>query len=250
MLLLIYLLVFLALAALLWAGTTWFQGYIYSEPAEQLYWRAPAAAAGVTLFLAFWGFLAYRAPGDYPAQFQFEAQGKPQEFAKMKAVYADRTIEVRRAAGQNHYVDSQNQRMPSRPFAVIVAEDGEEARFEADRNEKGHFVTDPIHGLSYRDAKKRVMKETELGSLPTSRKGLLFVNILLYLTHLGVWFLCCWLLLQYQWTHALGIAAVLWLIMTISVAEMLVQRVERAKKERSQVASVAASLREAATGCA
>src|SRR5262249_30731442 len=57
-LLLIYLLVFVALAALLWAGTAWFQGYIYNEPAEDLYWRAPAAAGAVTLFLAFWGFLA------------------------------------------------------------------------------------------------------------------------------------------------------------------------------------------------
>ena len=57
------------------------------------------------------------------------------------------------------------------------------------------------------------------------------------LLHLAGWFVCCWLLLNYQWTHALGVAAVLWLIMTIAVAEMLIRRVERAKKERGQTAA-------------
>src|SRR5438132_1527757 len=61
----------LSLAVLLWAGTLWFQGYIYSEPVAQIYWRAPAAALALTLFMAVWCFLDYRSPGDYPGQIQF-----------------------------------------------------------------------------------------------------------------------------------------------------------------------------------
>ena len=62
-LIVVYVLAGLALAVLLWAGTLWFQGYIYSEPAGHLYWRAPAAGIALTLFLAVWGWVAYRAPG-------------------------------------------------------------------------------------------------------------------------------------------------------------------------------------------
>ena len=37
---LILLLVWAGLVVLLWAGSVWFQGYIYSEPAPQLVWSA------------------------------------------------------------------------------------------------------------------------------------------------------------------------------------------------------------------
>jgi hypothetical protein len=245
-LLLTYLLVFAGLAVLLFAGTAWFQGYIYSEPAEELYWRAPAAAGALTLFLAFWGFLAYRSPGDYPAMFQLTSEGKPKEFDKMKAVYGDEKIEELRRApgrrGRDSYVDAQGNPMKTRPFAVIVEEDGEQVRFDAERD--GKFFKPRDGTLHYKDSRGRVMTEDALGFLPTSRLGLFWGNVLLNLVHFGVWFVCCWLLLQYQWSHALGVAAVLWLIMTFSVAEMLVQRVERAKKERLQADSVASWLQE------
>lgn len=235
----VYLLVFAALAVLLFAGSLWLQGYLYSEPADQMYWRAPAAAGGITLFLAFWGFLAYRSPGDHAAQFQFSSQGKDTEFTKMKAVYSDRTVEVTRAPGQRNYLDAQRQKMPSRPLKVIVEEDGQEVAFEADRDEKGLFRPDPTYGLFYRDTRKRVMNESSLGTVEAPRRwGLLFGNILLNLLHLSVWFVCCWLLLRYQWHHALAVAAVLWLIMTIAVAEMLVQRVEGTRKERDKNAVI------------
>ena len=43
---LILLLIWAGLVVLLWAGSVWFQGYIYSEPAPQLVWDAlPKMAA-------------------------------------------------------------------------------------------------------------------------------------------------------------------------------------------------------------
>ncbi len=59
-LILIVLVVWVLLGLLLAAWTLFFQGYIYSEPVSAIYWRAPAAAAALTLFLCFWIVLDYR----------------------------------------------------------------------------------------------------------------------------------------------------------------------------------------------
>ena len=41
-----------------------------------------------------------------------------------------------------------------------------------------------------------------------TRSSLLWGNLLLNLAHLLVWFLAFWLLLEFQWSHALGLAAI------------------------------------------
>ena len=46
---LILLLIWIGLVVLLWAGSVWFQGYIYSEPAPQLVWAAPVAGSVLAL---------------------------------------------------------------------------------------------------------------------------------------------------------------------------------------------------------
>src|SRR5262245_20460215 len=45
---------------ILWAGSLFFQGLIYSQPASDLHWRAPAMAGALTLFVIVWCFLSYR----------------------------------------------------------------------------------------------------------------------------------------------------------------------------------------------
>ena len=47
-LILTVILVWVVLMVVLGAGTLWLQGYIYSEPAADLYWRAPAAGGNRT----------------------------------------------------------------------------------------------------------------------------------------------------------------------------------------------------------
>src|SRR5258708_36260040 len=51
---LILLVLAVVLSIRLWAGTLWVQGWLYSEPAGNLYWSAPAVGVGLTLFLALW----------------------------------------------------------------------------------------------------------------------------------------------------------------------------------------------------
>ena len=56
----------------------------------------------------------------------------------------------------------------------------------------------------------------------------ILMTFLLNFLHLGVWFVCLWLLLRFQWSHALGLAIVFCLAMTLVVLPMLFTRTERA----------------------
>ncbi len=234
-LILIYVLVALTLAVLFWAGTTWFQGYIYSEPAEQLYWRAPAAGAALTLFLALWGYLDSRAPGRYPGQFIFGAD-EVKEFKELRVVYQgqETLYKLRKnAQGKPEYWDAQNRPLPSRPDSVIVDDQGEKVRFEAERDQNKNFKIDKGQSLRYVDNRGRSMTADNLGRFSIPRPGLVLSNLLLYAVHLGVWFLCLWLLLRFQWPHALGLAVICWLVVTLTIMPMLLERVEAQAAQRA-----------------
>ena len=53
-LLLILIVTAVSLTVLLWAGTFFFQGYIYTEPSPGIFWQAPAAAALQTFGYTIW----------------------------------------------------------------------------------------------------------------------------------------------------------------------------------------------------
>ncbi len=52
------------------------------------------------------------------------------------------------------------------------------------------------------------------------------MNLLLNGLHLVVWFACLWLLLRFQWPHALGMALVCWLVVTVIVIPPLLNKAE------------------------
>jgi hypothetical protein len=72
---------------------------------------------------------------------------------------------------------------------------------------------------------------------------MVFANLLLNFLHLGVWFACLWLLLRFQWGHALGFAVVLWLALTLTILPMLFTKTEAASpyKATPKAASAAPS---------
>src|SRR5438874_9430015 len=169
-LLVTYLLVAVALAVLVWAGTLWFEGYLYSEPAAELYWRAPAAGAGITLFLALWGYVDYQAPGRYPGQFFF-AKDEIKDFKELRVWYqGQETVYTLRknAQGQPEYRDAQNHPLPRHPDAVVVEENGAKVRFEAERDQNKNFKIERGQ-LRYRDSQGRAMPEGDLGRLSIPR---------------------------------------------------------------------------------
>jgi hypothetical protein len=233
--------IFLATAIFLWAGTLFFQGYIYSEPASGLYWRAPAAGAVVALFLAFWCFLDYHHPGRYNATWFEPSASDDEVFDKFWAVKGNREIlyQARKnARGQIEYSDAAR-----RPWsrsdadgiveAIIVEDkDGQKIRFNAELTEDKKFKTAQGEPVRYVEAggRGRVMTETYIGKLPVSHFGVTLAKIILSLLHLAFWFACLWLLLQFQWSHAFGLAIVVWLVVTLTLLPIVFSKIEETAK--------------------
>ena len=242
-LLIILLLVGGALAALLWAGTLWFQGYLYSEPAEQLYWRAPAAAAGLTAFLGLVCFLTYRHIGSIdPLAFSARQDKRYDQFWAVEQG-GKRVHYQRREAGSllssTEYVavGSQPPRRwkrtdpEGRLFEAIIVQEGQgddkkEVRFNLKPPRDGQFRQGE-EAVYVEEGGRRVMTENNIGLVTTTRGWTVVLYLVLNLLHLGIWFACLWLLLRFQWLHALGLAIVFWLIMTLAIVPMVLHRAEQ-----------------------
>src|SRR5262249_34694774 len=78
----------------------------------------------------------------------------------------------------------------------------------------------------------RVMEERTLGRLFMFRWNLFVVNILLNVVHLIVWFVALWLLLRFQWSHALGLALIFWIVSSFAILPMLLAGAEEAGQRR------------------
>src|SRR5262249_33936496 len=88
--------------------------------------------------------------------------------------------------------------------AIIIQEKegGEKIRFEPRLDRDGNFTAKEPFPPYYEVNGRRVMDE--LGQVTLSSFGMWLLNIFLNLLHFGVWFVCLWLLLKFQWPHALG----------------------------------------------
>src|SRR5207253_1619500 len=97
------------------------------------------------------------------------------------------------------------------------------------------FKTGPGEPVRYVEegGRHRVMTEDYLGTLSSKRWGRLLGNLLLNAVHFAVWFFCLWLLVRFQWTHALGLAFVLWLALTIVIMPMLFRSAEDAARKKA-----------------
>jgi len=228
-LILVFVLMILVLAVLLFIGSLWVQDFLYSQPTEQLFWRAPAAAAAVSSVIAFWCFLDFHFPQNYPAPFDFSSQKNLEPVKELWAIHAGKEVHYtqrKNPAGRSEYRDNNNKLLPSRPEAVLILEDGEKVRFDPEKDSQGNYKAEKGQLLRYKDSRGRVMYEDSIGHLSQPRTGLFFGYFLLNALHFAVWFAALWLILRFQWTHALGITAVFWLVMTLLVVPMLITQVE------------------------
>lgn len=243
-LILMLLVVFFSLAILLWAGTLFTQGYIYSEPEADLYWRAPAAAGVLAAFLAFWCYLDYSAADveslqpAYNNLFQFNPT-ESKTVDKFWSVRGEEEFLYSRATGGTgriEYVNSQG--IPWRREdvngvieAVVIEEGGAKVRFEARLTKGKQFEDSGQYPPYYEKGGRRVMEP--IGQVSIFRYGQFFLNLFLNFAHLGVWFVCLWLILRFQWTHALLGAVVIWVVMMLVVLPMLLERSMVAGRERA-----------------
>lgn len=244
-LLLTLLLTAVCLTVLLWAGTFFFQGYIYTEPSPGIFWQAPVAGILLTIGYTIWTLSIAIPKGSSPQNLPYDAlhrfspkeemtewEGKPAP--KLWAIKVDRKktgddkdgerIEynlVRDSQVKFHYEDAKGTHRPWQPSGVIAIEldkkDGSKMRFELT----------PTEQRDYRQFVSKdgwVIREYEEGptGLPVKfRWGRWFINLFFNFGHLVMWFVGLWLVLRFQWTHAIGFALILWLIATLIFLPML-----------------------------
>jgi hypothetical protein len=248
------LIVGVTLLAVLWGGTAFLQSYFYTEASTAIVWQAPVAAVVLTLFYGLWCLLDYGAPGaratylPYDTIFRFSAEEtkptkdkKPVEhlWAVLKEAKGEKKIPYKRwpvlDGGRATYPyfreeagGGKGERWPvDKAVAIEVQEDGDVVRYEltkSDNAEYRSFVSP--EGWTIRE-----YNSGPTGQPEAFRTGLWLVNLLLNFGHFALWFLCLWLVLRFQWGHALGLAFVLWLVMTILVVPMMLADAGKAAEE-------------------
>lgn len=241
----------LALVVLLWVGTAWAQGYFYETVVEDLYWRAPAAAGALALLYLVWLGIEARRPNTLDTLFRFSHEHS-EEFDRFISVRRNEegeeeiVFEKRRlGGGRVEFRDERGQpwaRSRSGMMVAIIVEEKSDdpssppvrRRFNAELSPDGKTfaprqaggITQPIR--YFEEGGDRFIMEDQLGKIISYRRGRLAANVSFNLFHAVVWFLVLWLLLQFQWPHALLGAAVCWLVMTLGVLPFLLDQV-RAK---------------------
>jgi hypothetical protein len=233
----IFVVVFVVLSLLLAAWTLFFQAYIYSEPVEAIYWRAPAAAAALTVFLLLWIILDYRSI-DEPTQ---EGRYRPlhdsssretETFDKITILTQDRKkVAYTRQGGR--FVNKSGGQLPQTPLEIIATDkNGQEHVFKPKTDAKGVFQKEDGQVRYYEEGNpKRYMEEgAGIGHITIFHFSWLLMTLILNFGFLIVWFVCLWLLLRFQWPHALGLAFVAWLI-SLFILPMILTQAEKVRKE-------------------
>jgi hypothetical protein len=221
------------------AWTIWFSGYLYSEPTGEIYWRAPAAGAVVLLALTVWVWSDYRTP---PGRYQVfwyatESTDKPDPYKEIRTVNADGIEEVyfysKTADGKAQYRTQAGKTLTARPQQITVQEGDEKVVYEPDRDAKGNFKPSGDGLVHYRDNRGRDLVEGAFHARSIPGSGRSFGVFVLHFLLLIAWFLSLWLLLRFQWAHALGQAVVLWAVMLMFVMPPLLSRTEEVARERA-----------------
>jgi hypothetical protein len=186
-----------------------------------------------------WVYLDYQAPERYSTLWEFSAEDQI-DYAELIIPHRDGKEDVyKRVRRDRRYIYQRGDRpLPSRPEKVIaVTADKERDTYEPDRNENGKFMAEEGRSLKYRDAAGHVMEEGQLGIVRIPNHGLLFANLFLNFLHFVIWFACLWVLLRFQWSHALGLAIVLWGVMIVFILPQVLKRAEDSSRQQSLPAS-------------
>lgn len=258
------LVLFFSVGVILWAGTLGLQGYIYSEPSTELHWRAPAAAGILAGFLGLWCLLDYKKidpntndiPYDTVFRFSPVESRDYEEFISVKA--GKEILYKRHGTGIGvEYLDPQGrpwQRGDTEGIVeeIIVTDQGEKLSFKPkglkevpnpsnpDGPKLKYFPkgSDNFPGY-YQVGGRRAMLYA--GQVSQFRWSMFLINLFLNFLHLGLWFVCLWLLLRFQWLHALGLAIGFWLVTTLVIMPMLLAKTHELALERAAKAAAVSS---------
>jgi hypothetical protein len=247
-----------SLTVLIWIAAFFFQGYIYTQPSPYLFWQAPAAAILLVLGFSIWCFsiaLSEKAsPTNIPVDTLFRFNPHIDMFERPAPRLWAITVDTSKPADQRkeaevlyvsrrdsqtqfHYEDTSVKPRPWQGKGVIAVEietpDGARMRFEPAQVGLGEYPR-------YVSKEGWIMPVFESGPNGLPQKfsvGRMSLNLLFNFGHLLAWFLGLWVILRFQWSHALGLAIVAWVAMTLIFLPMLLSFAASVAVERQQLAT-------------
>jgi hypothetical protein len=239
-LIVLLLLFWVVLTVLLAAWSLWFQASIYTESTSGIFWRGPAAGAAITAVALLWVVLDYRSPERFRPLWEVSSTEKVKQYPELRVLDGKgKELVYKLQQPGNIYRLPGGKALTGTPPAIVVIEGDDRYTFEPERDAERNFKRRKVPGgrsedpLIYRDQKGRVMVEGSLGQIETFRGGMFLANVLLNLALVAACFLALWLLLGFQWPHALGQAVVLALLLLLFVMPQLLKRVEDVARERA-----------------
>jgi hypothetical protein len=240
MLLLILFLSLIVLIVVLWGGTYFFQGYIYTEPSSGIFWQAPLAAGFLMFGYLIWVMtIALSSPANpsslstNPILFSPNVDMLKRPAKRITAIKLNhkKSVEgkdgekvvyvIKTGARTSQYMTTVGIPHPWHSNDVIAIE------FETDDGTTMRFDLQEIKTGGYREfasADGWVMREYESGptGLPIKFSfWRLIVNVFFNVGHFIGWFLAFWVILRFQWSHSLGFAVVMWLVISLTFLPMI-----------------------------
>jgi len=236
------------LTAIFWGGSLLLQAWWYNVPASKLGLRSVGAALGVALFFTFWCWVDRKSPGKYSTLFEF-SRYETEDFDKLTSVRKSATRddsgkwklgdrETKTAftmksggRGTTDYFDKNNNQWKRSDtdggmvVALLILEKDKDqpTRFNAELDPKtGGFPQEGVRFVEERGS--RYIEGSHIGRVVRSRGSLVILNLLLNLAHFLVWLAAIWLGLRFTFWHAFGLAAGMWLAMTLVVLPVLFQQ--------------------------
>ncbi len=226
----------LVLSVLLWAGALWLQGWLYESPGGDLYWRAPAVGVGLAVFYGLWMIVDCRTGGHCGSMYKVSVSTLKQ-YDQLQAVVKqngkDGPEETYRKHGADYLLVGPDgrltgTRLTETPVKVIIKDGDTTMVFEPERDASKNFKREPGHDLHYYDKSGRTLDEGDPGQVQQFHWDWLIWNVFFNVLHLGLWFAGLWLVLRFQWSHALGFAVCLWVVMTLFPLPMMLDYAEKA----------------------
>jgi hypothetical protein len=260
--LLILLVVGITLGIALFVGGRFVQGYIYNDPSPQLAWGAPATAAALFLFYTAWCVaVALTTPTPDDAQYhviwsftttvnQFPTPvkdlwavrkgGKTEHYVLKKVVMfkGQSRSQYRSAETDKPWNDTNLEAIEIRPAGSTPIR---YSRTTEARGAYAQYTSDDGWVITDRDGPAENPEKSRLGRL------LLF--LFLHVMQVTILFVCLWLLMRFQWGHALVAAVILSAVSSLILLPMLVgyatdvSRARHAPAERVAHAELAPAVR-------
>jgi hypothetical protein len=232
----LFLILTLAIAAILWVGSVVLQGWLYNDLSPRLPIRALIGGLIMSAFLTGWCAIYKKDPGRFDTLQNFSREkldGSYDEFQSIRKVGEKEkpavkftrvpggrgtTEDFRSAEGRKAWARSDGDGMA---VAILVQEKDktEPTRFNAVLEKDGKF---PASGLRYMEEKgNRYMDEHILGRIYRIRPFSLISNLFANGLHLALWIAVVCLIMRFALNHAVGIGLAIWAIVMVVAQPIL-----------------------------